>query len=65
MPKEFDLEWDQYEEYRLEQTVDEEEPNEDTMMDLLARMNEKTGVVSGCGTRAANDRPCRMEVRDG
>lgn len=65
MPKVFDLEWDRMEEYRLEQAVDEEEPDEDAMMDLLARMNERTGVGSGCGMRAANDRPYRMEVRDG
>lgn len=48
MPKLFDRKWDRMEEYRLEQAPpldDSEEPeNEDTMMDFLAYMNERTGV---------------------
>lgn len=44
MPKEFNWKWDRMEEYRLEQAQDDEEPDEDTMMDFLAYMNERTGV---------------------
>lgn len=46
MPKVFDLEWDRLEEYRLEQTADlaEEELDEDTMIEFLAYMNERTGA---------------------
>ena len=48
MPKAFDLEWDRYEEYRLEQAAqldDGDEPeDEDVMMGFLAYMNERTGV---------------------
>ena len=46
MPKVFDLELDRLEEYRLEQDADlvEEDPDEDTMMEFLAYMNERTGA---------------------
>lgn len=44
MPKVFDRKWDRMDEYRLEQAPDDEEPDEDTMMDFLAYMNERTGV---------------------
>ena len=48
MPKQFDLEWDRYEEYRLEQAApldDGDEPeDEDVMVGFLAYMNERTGV---------------------
>lgn len=48
MPKLFDRKWDRMEEYRLEQAPplddSEEAEDEDTMMDFLAYMNERTGV---------------------
>lgn len=45
MPKVFDLEWDRLEEYRLQAAdLDDEEPDEDTMMEFLAYMNERTGA---------------------
>ena len=46
MPKQFDLEWDRHEEYRLEQAPpldDGDEPeDEDTMMEMLRQANERT-----------------------
>ena len=46
MPKAFDLEWDRYKEYMLEQAApldDGDEPeDEDAMMEMLRQANERT-----------------------